>query len=305
MNFWKSSDMTKLITRNALTAGCLLGAALLSSAASAQTASFTSSYTGGSGATSSCGSTYSIMGKEPTTGTHPVLIWTVGTGQSYTDSMSTAVLNAAVARGFVAASVQYNSGTFGGGFILTNRARCIYQGSSANSALSKLCARPTADCNKGVVVAGLSQGSIMADLARNFDSRVRAAWGTGNGVKYSIYDLASVLANGSSRQLSNTRLRVINGIRDTYLAGTDGTRTQNGLLTGFACTSTATNCLQSGGHGWYIVTDSQVQDGQADHCYMTYGGCSGATGLDNNWVNGTDAWTLNANLNWLQTFTTP
>jgi hypothetical protein len=297
--------MTKLITRNTLAAGCLLSAALLSSAASAQTASFTSSYTGGSGSTSSCSSTYSIMGREPTTGTHPVLIWTVGTGQSYTDSMSTAVLNAAVARGFVAASVQYNSGSFGSGTTLTNRARCIYNGSNVNSALSKLCARPTANCSKGIVVAGLSQGSIMADLARNFDSRVQAAWGTGNGVKYSIYDLNSVVANGSSRVLSNTRLRVINGIGDTFLKGSDGTRTQNKKLTGFDCGGTATNCLQSGGNGWYIVTNSQVQDGQADHCYMTYGGCSGATGLDNNWVNGTDPWTLSANLNWLQTFTTP
>lgn len=297
--------MTKLITRNTLTIGALASAALISSAACAQTASFTSSYTGGSGSSTSCSSTYSIMGKEPTTGRHPLLIWTVGTGQSYTDAMSTAVLNAAVARGFVAASVQYNSGTFGSGSTLTNRARCIYNGANVNSALSKLCARATADCSKGIVVGGLSQGSIMADLARNFDSRVQAAWDTGNGVKYSIYDLTSTVANGSARVLSNTRLRVINGIRDTFLAGSNGTRAQNERLTGFDCSSTATNCLQSNGAGWYIVSDSQVQDGQADHCYMTYGGCIGASSLDNDWVNGTDVWTLNANLDWLQTFVTP
>ena len=297
--------MTKMITNATLAAACLVGGALMSSVASAQTASFTSSYTGGSGSTTSCSSTYSIMGKEPTTGRHPVMIWTVGTGQSYTDAMSTAVLDAAVARGFVVASVQYNSGTFGSGSTLTNRARCIYNGASTTSALSKLCARATADCSKGVVVAGLSQGSIMADLARNFDSRVQAAWGTGNGVKYSIYDLTSVVANGTSRVLSNTRLRVINGIQDTFVAGSDGTRTQNERLTGFDCASTATNCLQSNGAGWYIVQNSQVQDGQADHCYMTYGGCSGPSGLDQNWVTGTDVWTLNANLNWLQTFVTP
>ena len=296
--------MSKSNEQSILAAGCLLGAALLSNAA-VQAADFTSSYTGGSGSSSSCGTSYAIMGKEPTSGTHPVMIWTVGTGQSYTDAMSTAVLNAALARGFVAASVQYNSGTFGSGSTLTNRARCIYNGASTTSALSKLCSRATADCSKGVVVAGLSQGSIMADLARNFDSRVQAAWGTGNGVKYSIYDLTSTVANGTTRALPNTRLRVINGINDTFVSGSDGTRTQNERLTGFDCSSTATSCLQSNGSGWYIVTNAQVQDGDADHCYMTVGGCSGSTGLDSNWMNGTDAWTLNTNMNWLQTFTTP
>jgi hypothetical protein len=114
-----------------------------------------------------------------------------------------------------------------------------------------------------------------------------------------------VVANGTSRVLSNTRLRAINGIHDTYVGGSDGTRTQDKKLTGFNCGTTATSCLQSNGSGYYIVTNAQVQDGDADHCYMTVGGCSSPTGLDPTWLNGTDAWTLNTNLNWLQTFTTP
>jgi hypothetical protein len=296
--------MTKLITQSTFAAGCLLSAAMLSSTASAQTA-FTSSYSGGNGSSSSCSTSYAITGKEPTTGKHPLFIWTVGTGQSYTDLMSNSIVAAAASRGFLAASVQYNSGSFGSGTTLTNRARCIYNGSSTASALSKLCARASADCSKGVVVAGLSQGSIMADLARNFDSRVQAAWGMGNGVKYSIYDLTSVVANGTSRVLSNTRLRVINGIKDTFVAGSDGTRTQDKKLTGFDCGSSATSCLQSNGSGWYIVSNAQIQDGEADHCYMTVGGCSNSTGLDANWLNTTDPWGLNANLSWLQGFTTP
>jgi len=296
--------MTRLIIRSSIAASCLLGATLISNAASAQTASFTASYSGGNGSSSSCSSTYSISGKEPTTGRHPVFIWTVGTGESYTDPLSTTLITQMANRGFVTASVQYNSGSFGNSSTLTNRARCIYNGASSTSALYKLCARATADCAKGVVVAGLSQGSIMADLARNFDTRVQAAWGMGNGVKYSIYDLTSAVANGGSRVLSNTRLRVINGIKDTFVSGSDGTRGQNKKLTGFDCGSTATSCLQANGSGWYIVGNAQVQDGEADHCYMTNGGCS-ASALDSNWLNGTDPWTMNANLNWLQTFTTP
>jgi len=284
--------------------GFLVSALLAGTTASAQSASFTASYSGNGGSSSSCSTSYNIMGKEPTSGTHPVFIWTVGTGESYTDELSTTFVNAMVSRGFVAASVQYNSGTFGSGTTLSRRAKCIYDASSTASAVSKLCARATADCSKGVVVAGLSQGSIMADLARNFDARVRAAYGTGDGVKYSIYDLNSVVANGN-RSLPSDRLRVINGNRDTFLAGSDQTRTSNQKLTGFNCGSTALSCLQPNGSGWYIVSDTQVQDGQADHCYMLVGGCTSPTGNDPNWVNGAEPWSMNPNLDWLASFTTP
>src|SRR5215831_11353885 len=276
----------KNLLRSYVGFGLLLGTMLIGTHAAAQTASFAATYSGNGSSSTSCSSTYNIMGKEPTTGTHPVFIWTVGTGETYTDDLSNTMVNAMASRGFVSASVQYNSGTFGSGTTLTNRARCIYNGSSAASAISKLCARSSADCSKGIVVAGLSQGSIMADLAKNFDSRVRAAYGQGDGVKYSIYDLTSAVANGN-RTLPSDHLRVVNGNRDTFLAGSDKTRTSDQKLTGFNCGTSALSCLQSNGSGWYIVSDSQVQDGQADHCYMLIGGCTSPTGIDPGFLNGT------------------
>lgn len=296
--------MSQSIKRAGSIVGLACAGMLASVAASAQTASFTATYLGQGSYSSSCLTSYGISGKEPTTGRHPVFIWTVGTGQDYKDAMSTTIVDAMVARGFVSASVQYNSGTFAGASTLTGKAKCIYNGASTSSALSKLCARASADCSKGVVVMGLSQGSIMADLARNFDSRVQAAVGFGNGVKYSIYDLTSAVANGY-RTLSNTRLRVINGNTDTFLAGSDQTRGQNAKLTGFSCGSTAQSCLQANGSGWYIVMNNQVQDGNGDHCFMNVGGCTSATGLDPVWVNGSEPWSLQTNLAWLQSFTQP
>jgi hypothetical protein len=75
-----------------------------------------------------------------------------------------------------------------------------------------------------------------------------------------------------------------------------------------SCGSSATSCLQSNGSGWIIVQNGQVADGSADHCYMRASGdsCTGNQNtLDAGWQNGSDAWELNANLDWLKTFTTP
>jgi len=38
------------------------------------------------------------------------------------------------------------------------------------------------------------------------------------------------------------------------------------------------------------VSNNQVQDGAGDHCYMLVGGCTNPTGLDPNWVSGTEPW---------------
>jgi hypothetical protein len=74
-------------------------------------------------------------------------------------------------------------------------------------------------------------------------------------------------------------------------------------LTGFNCGTSATSCLQSNGSGWIIVLNGQVQSGNADHCYMRTNGCfSSATTNDPGWLNGTSAWELNPNLDWLSGF---
>jgi hypothetical protein len=290
--------------RHCLTASLAITVLLPCMAAHAQTASFTGTYTGQGNNSTMCNTTFNLLGREPATGVHPVFIWTVGTGESFTDALATTIVNAMAARGFVSASIEYDNDAFGGNTRTgTGKARCIYDGRSAASAVAKLCARATADCNKGIVVAGLSQGSVLAELAANFDARVRAAWGLGAGVQYAFINVRSAVADGN-RTLPSSRLRVINGEKDEFLAGDDMTRTQNQELTGLNC-GTAQSCLQPNGSGWYIVFDSQVQDGVADHCYMTIGGCVNGSLLDPTFVNGTAPWSLGPNLDFLQSFTQP
>jgi hypothetical protein len=271
------------------------------------TTAFTATYTGQGNGSTTCGSTFNISGQEPTTtGTFPVFIYTIGTGETFTNASATAAVAAMASRGFVAATVQYNSGSFSGCSTIAGKARCIFNGSSATSALARLCARPKADCSKGVVAGGFSQGAVIATLANNFDNRVQAAWGMGDGVRYSIFNLTSCMGNGN-RTLPSSRLRVVDGEKDQFIGPNAGNvRNQMLTLTGLSC-GTATSCLQANGSGWLIVTNGQVGDGSADHCYMRRtGDCGGSqNSLDAGWQTGTAPWELNANLAWLQSFTTP
>ena len=280
------------------------------------TTAFTATYTGqGNGTT--CNTTFNISGQEPTTtgGKFPVFIYTIGTSETFTNASATAAVAQMAARGFVAATVAYSSGTFSGCSTIAGKARCIFNGATATSALAVLCSRAKADCSKGVVVGGFSQGAVIATLAKNFDSRVQAAWGMGDGVQYSIFNLTSCMGNGN-RTLPSSRLRAVDGERDQFIGAasafaTSGdaahVRSQFQTLTGLSCGSTATNCLQSNGSGWLIVQNAQVGDGSADHCYMRRtGDCGGSqNSLDAGWQTGTANWELGANLAWLQTFTTP
>ena len=296
-------SLTKHFASTHVGAAAILLAGAFFSASAMAVDSFTATYKNGT----SCGSTYNITGMEPTAaGTYPVFIYTVGTGESYTSPIATAAITGMANRGFVAVTVDYPHSTFGNCSTLSSRAQCIFDHNNANSAINQVCARAKADCSKGVVVAGLSQGSIMATLANNYDSRIRAAYATGTHTKYSFYDLSTCMTNGK-HTITNDRLRVVNGEVDTFGGGNaSGVRTQSQLVTGLSCGSTAYSCLQANGSGWYMVKGSQTQDGSADHCYMLNGdGCKAGTALDTGWVNGAAAWELNPNLDWLKTFVTP
>ncbi|NMO21861.1 hypothetical protein HPC49_34545 [Pyxidicoccus fallax] len=282
--------------------GLFVALAWTSSAQAQTLSSFSTTYSGGSGLI--CGTTYNIRGQEPAaSGRYPVFVYTVGTTENYDHSSAMAAVQEMAARGYVAATVEYDNGTFGSCSTLQSRAKCIYDSGRSTSAISRLCSRAKADCSKGIVVSGFSQGSIMAILAKNHDSRVQAAYGLGAGVEYSIYNLNSCVANGN-RTLPSNRLRIINGEQDVFVGPTESSvRAQNTETTGYSC-PLATSCLQSNGSGWYIIKDSQVSDGNADHCYMRNGSCIGLT-LDNTWRSGTAPWSLRTNLNWLTQFTTP
>lgn len=266
---------------------------------------FATTYVGGSGL--SCGTTYNVLGQEPTeAGRYPLFIYTVGTGEAYDTMQARFFVEKMAARGFVAATVQYDNGSFGGCSSLTSKAKCIFSAANARSAVSVLCSRTKADCSKGIVVAGLSQGSVMAALAKNHDSRVQAAFGMGLGTVYVIYDVSSCLADGR-RVLPSDRLLAIDGEVDEFLSGTvSGNRSQLQRLTGLSCTSTSFSCFRSNNSGWYLVKGTQLQDGKGDHCYMRNGGCYDvAAPFDATWEFGSEAWSVDTNLNWLSSFARP
>ncbi len=297
----------KLSTITLVRASLAIALTVASTWAAAQT-SFSGTYKGGS--TSSCGTTYNITGKEPTTsGKYPVYIHIGGTGENYNSAWAMAAVNAMAAKGFVAASVAYDNGSFGTCTTISTRAKCIFNGANANSAIAKICARAKADCSKGVVTGGLSQGSIISVLSGNFDNRIRASMGQGAGSTYTAaYNLSSCVANGN-HTTPGDRLRIINGERDMFVGGTEAVaRSQATLVTGRSCTG-ATECFGANGSGWAVVKDYQVNDLYADHCFMglgTYGSqCTGVAAVDSNYQNGSGAWALPATTNWLKSFVTP
>ena len=293
------------LPRRGLRAALALALCATAGAALAQ-ASFTLTYKGGS--TSSCGITYNISGKEPSTaGTYPVFVYMVGTTESYNSTWAQAAVDAAVARGMVAATVQYDNATFGTCTTISQRAKCIFDPANANSAIAKLCSRAKADCSKGVVTGGFSQGSVISVLAKNHDSRVAAAFGQGAGTKYSFYDLSACMADGKHAQ-PGSRLRIINGEHDNFVGPDEaGARASAQRVTGLT-SCTGTTCFQSNGSGWAIVKDADVGDRFADHCFMRAGSstsnCSGSQ-TDGNYRTGTGPWALPATMDWLKSFTRP
>lgn len=306
--------MKRALLKNVLRAGVFATSTLFVTAALAATTPFSMSYSGANTSGGSCGSTYNISGVEPSTsGTrYPVFIYMVGTTETYNNASAMAAVNSMANKGYVAATVEYASSQFGNCSVLGAKSSCIFNPNSSASAIAQLCSRPNADCSKGVVVGGFSQGSILAILAKNYDSRVQAAYGIGVGNKYSSYDLSSCVSNGK-RTLPSDRLRAVDGEKDTYAGGNGFTSgTQSGVqaslqnVTGYTCAPGSYACLAANSSGWLIVKNAQVADGSADHCYMRASGdCLGSQStLDRGWQSGTANWQLESNLQWLTNFTT-
>lgn len=296
--------MNTMLGRNALIASIVFSLFLTVSAAG-QTTSFTATYTGQGLLADECNTTFGITGQEPSAaGTFPVFVYMVGTTETFNNNGAAAAAVAGMAaRGFVSASVQYDSGEFGTCTQIAGKAKCIFNPSTQSSAVEVLCSRAKADCSRGIVVGGFSQGAVMATLAKNTDARVQAAWGMGDGVSYSIFNLNACMANGN-RTLASDHLRAVDGQKDEFIGPQESqVRSQLQTLTGENCGSSATSCLQSNGSGWIIVLNGQIQSGDADHCYMRTNGClSSERTNDPGWLNGAVAWELNANLNWLAGF---
>lgn len=221
-------------------------------------------------------------------GKYPVAIVTVGTFGSITAPAYQELAKEFGRQGFVAAVADYN--TFENIPIDINRVRakanCTYNPSRSESVLTKVCARAKADCTKGIVTSGHSQGGAMALFGYNYNSRIAAAhvWGTGKDVPITM---------------PRDRIRVIAGETDRE----NKTPADLNSMTGLNCTDQWECFLGSNGSGWRRVRNTEVQDRDADHCFTNNGGCL-ASALDVNTLNASRNWSYPANVTWLKRFVT-
>ena len=265
----------------------------------------------GSNSSGSCSSTSkrAIVGHEPSdAGKFPVFIYLTGTKMPFNGPEAKLFTQQAAARGFVAAAVDYDSSSYPTCSLMTKKASCIFNAGSANSAVSKLCARAKADCTKGVVVSGFSQGANLAALSKNYDARARAAYLIGHGDKASgIIDVSSCADNARTTLLPS-QMRSINGENDEFFGGNaSGVRTQLQKVVGVSCAG-AWSCLKADGSGWLMVRPTEVADRTANHCYFYQNGnraCTSHNGFDATFQNGTAPWSLGPNLDWLASRTGP
>ena len=299
----------RIIVKKSAIIAWSVSALLFCGSAWAQTTSFTASYMGQGANATTCNTKDAINGEEPSAaGTYPVFVYTVGTTETFSNTVATTAVQDMANMGFVAATVNYDTASFGNCTQIGGKAECIYNSSSASSAISVLCSMAKADCSKGIVVSGASQGAVIATLAKNFDSNVQAVYGLADGVMYTAaFNLTSCMANGN-RTLPSSRLLAVNGVNDQFTGYTMALQTTNmNSLTGFTCASGATSCIQSNGSGWIIVQKSQLTSGSIpDHCYPRTDGCnSNQNSLQQAFLTGTTAdWELLPNLKWLATFAT-
>jgi hypothetical protein len=234
-------------------------------------------------------------------GPYPVAMWTPGTLEPYNDILGQAFIASMALRGFIGATVQYsNTNAIQTCTDYTERAQGVYDSTRSTSAVEVMCALPQASCAKGVVTAGISQGAAMAVLSKNYASIVDAtyAMSVSDALKSGRLTVnLSACLDKSKTQIPADRLTIVNGIADAEFGG----QTPLMNVSGFTCASGTFQCWSpdGSGAGWYIIQNSQVEDGVADHCYELVGGCTG-TSFDPNWIQPASFdWSFGPNLDWL------
>ena len=250
------------------------------------------------------GAQRSLIGHEPeASGRYPLFVYLTGTQMSYKGIEAQALTRAMAELGFVSVSLEYDNGAYAYCSGMQSKARCVFGKSDTESALSKLCARPSVDCDQGIVVAGFSQGANIAALSKNYDARVRGAYLMGHGHRASNFMDSASCQQASATALAPDELRSINGEHDGFfVAHASVFRKQTGARDGEHAAPMRWAVCNTDGGGYYVVQDSQPSDRTADHCYFldaADGYCAKFKGLDATWLRGEAAWSMPINLRWL------
>lgn len=269
--------------------------------------------------------TGSIVGFEPSTGAgHPVYVWLAGTGVGWHNrSTDRDLLRRAAELGAVAGQCQYRNWMYPLGECagMLSKAQPIFNITDPDSCLARLCARPMADCSRGVAVHGFSQGAQLSALAKNFAPQVSAALVQGHGDQ-PVGNLSSCMdyydAQGRRNPyhgLEREQVRSLVGEHDTSFGccfdqpdpkcckNKKTARAQQIATTGYTCGSGEYSCLQTDGSGWYVVSDHDAgKSAGANHCFAWDGKCPALAGANDAWNPkwlSNDSWALDSSLSWL------
>ena len=241
-------------------------------------------------------------------GPYPVFMYAPGTYEPYSDSLAMEFVIQMAARGFLAATVQYNNyETVQMCSTYTPRAQGIYDGNRSTSAAGVLCSLAHADCSKGIVTSGVSQGGFMAVLAANYNPNVKAVYALSMSDFAENQNISFPCVDKPNTVIPANRLTIVNGSADPFFGGQQPVEN----VSGYTCPAGSTQCWgpDGSGAGWYIVQNSQNKNGIAGHCYfldvsgINPNSCFGIG--DPSWLPpAAYNWSLGTNLDWLATFGT-
>jgi pimeloyl-ACP methyl ester carboxylesterase len=189
-------------------------------------------------------------------------------------------------RGFIAVSIEYPNWDYSIDTMIS-KALCPFS-NQPSSVTSLLCAYNnggvSADCDtKGIVTGGFSLGGTVAQLANDFDPRVKAtvSIGAGGSGESSTPTMDVPWQPAKGRQLPPSRLRVQIGLLDGFLGlGSPSPFLGENEATGVNCAyptsadAPTTSCLGPLGNGWVAVaTRDLTPPSKATHCYISTTDC--------------------------------
>jgi len=241
-------------------------------------------------------------------GPYPVFIYAPATYETYTDPLAMEFVAGMAERGFLSATVQYNNNeSVQACSNYTPRAQGIFDVHRSTSAAGVLCSLSHANCSKGIVTSGVSQGGFMGVLAANYNPNVKAVYALSMSDYAQNIEFSYPCVDKPNTVIPANRLTIVNGVADPIFGGQQPLEN----VSGYTCSAGSTQCWSPDGNGagWYIVQNSQNKNGIAGHCYfldITGTNPNTCRGLgDPNWLPPADYnWSLGPNLDWLATFGT-
>lgn len=249
----------------------------------------------------SCNRDTAVRGYQPAEGgDRPIVMLVHGTTSEWGDLKTYDALSRRLAeKGFVAAYPVLNDSWLSLSVKgIQNQTKCVFRTDKVSSAVEAVAAATGGRPSQGVFAMGHSQGGAIALLSGNYNSNVRAA--VGLGVSGPNVPEARSIEDGGTRVLRNDQIRVTDGQVELQEPGDQFSgRDALNAVTGSSCGVGVRDCLRADGSGYYIVANSEVTDGVADHCWFEMGGCKLTPTLDPRFLDGTGPQTVNAIAAWL------